>query len=204
MASKISLVKKNSLESFDSGIFPEEYYDIPGVCEYRDIESVKNYACDKLQIYRNQPVELYINGGMAIELLAALQAAAILEMEITVCHRDFDTGVYYQQPVTWRPGDCAVSASETLFALCNGRHVTAAKKFVFEKVPTERLFDFKWQEETAMQTLSPYRHKSIKIYLTGLKPLCISTLNVAYRLGISVIWLHYDCDREEYFSQRMD
>ena len=66
------------------------------------------------------------------------------------------------------------------------------------------MFDFSWQEEQAEKVLKTVKQKQVFVYLTGLTQMTLSVLNVAYRLGISVTFLHYDFDTEEYFQQRMD
>ncbi|MCD8023671.1 MAG: hypothetical protein LUF30_12105 [Lachnospiraceae bacterium] len=215
MGHKIALLRKYS-ENYELGIFPDEYFDIPGVEYYQDISSVYHFTYAQLQPYCENEVDLYVNGGMAIELLTVIQVSAVLDIRLTVYHRDSQSGDFYAQTVTWHPisqmrkklADADIqtqveSELEPELSLCGGRHFGMAKDVIFEQVSTERIFHFHWQEVCAERVLTPFSGKNVRIYLTGLKPLVISVLNVAGRLGIGVTWLHYDCDREEYFEQRM-
>ncbi len=59
-------------------------------------------------------------------------------------------------------------------------------------------------DQRAKEILRPYEGQKIKVYITGLSALMISVLNTAYELSLSVEFLHYDEDTEEYFTQDMD
>ena len=92
------------------------------------------------------------------------------------------------------------------FILCSGRHCVEDNQYptIFEIITVDKIFDFSWQEEQVEKVLKKVMKKQIFVYLTGLTQMILSVLNVAYRLGISIIFLHYDVDTEEYFPQNMD
>lgn len=56
----------------------------------------------------------------------------------------------------------------------------------------------------AREFLKVWRNKKIRIYLSGLTSAFVSVLNAASQENVSVVWLHYDYDTEDYFPQDMD
>ncbi|MCD7882604.1 MAG: hypothetical protein LUI87_02680 [Lachnospiraceae bacterium] len=207
MDARIALVCR-SYGEYDDSIFPDDYYRIPGVRCYQDVDAARRYAYERMLTYRGQTVELYVNGGMAVELLLALQAAVKLSIKVIVCHRDNSTHEFCRQQLIWKPvdpDDCGAGKEEgPSLSLCGERHFGMSDTAIFKNVPSECVLDFAWQEKCAREALTPYSHKKVSIAVTGLKPLLISVLNVACDLDIQITWLHYDSDREEYFAQPMD
>ncbi len=190
----------------DGYIFPEDYYDIPGVEDFQDLKAVKQYSLKKLERYRGEKVDVCLNGGMTVEILTMIQAAAELDIELTLCHYDREKENYAGQKVCWKPVHVRAEDEESpkTVVLCKGRHWSPAEKAVFDMIPAGRLFDFLWQEEQAGKFLREFRDRKLTIYLSGLTSAAVSVLNAARREWVSVTWLHYDYDKEDYFPQYMD
>lgn len=199
---KLALTERRRLEC-DAYIFPEEYYDIPGVEEFSDLEVVKSYVRKKLEPYAAQSAAIYLNGGLSIELLSCLQIAAELDMNIVVLHYDKNTNQYVPQEVTWKPVEAENCKEADYLTLCAGRHPKVTEEYIFAEVTEDQVLDFTWQAQQAEQVLSRCKDKHVVIYLTGLTSLYISVLNAAARLGIAITFLHYNYDTEEYFPQEM-
>lgn len=203
---RLALTEKRRIDC-DGYIFPAEYYDIPGLEDFQDLRSVKDMAFGKLKEYGGQHIDIYLNGGMSIEILAVIQAAAKLDIHIALWEYDCQEKIYVRQEIRWKPADhrgqTGREKGEAVF-LCQGRHWNPKQKSVFGLIPAEKIFDFKWQEQQAEEFLEEYRGGAIKIYLSGLTAACISVLNAAYKKDVSVTWLHYNYDMEEYFEQNME
>lgn len=199
---KIALTMLRRMEC-DGYIFPADYYEIPGVKKFTDIEYARAYAAEQLSSYAGETIDLYVNGGLSIELLVVLQEAARLEITLTAFHFDRGTGEYVPQPVNWHPvGEQEETAAPEL-TLCKGRHPGMPENVVFPPVAQEQIFDYAWQEEQAMSVLKAYAGGSAAVYLSGLTPLYLTVLNVAARLNISITFYHYNFDEENYFPQKM-
>lgn len=220
---KIALTEKRKTEC-DNSIFPKDYYDIPEVNEFQNIFAVRNYAYKVLESYAGQQVDVILNGGLSIEILCVIQVAAKLGISLCVLHYDREKDIYVSQKITWNfVSDNMIlneknrQAYEKIkkerkdsdierFILCLGRHCVEDNQYptIFEIITVDKIFDFSWQEEQVEKVLKKVMKKQIFVYLTGLTQMILSVLNVAYRLGISIIFLHYDVDTEEYFPQNMD
>lgn len=201
----LALTKMRRIEC-DGYIFPEDYYDIPGVNDFQDLKAVKEYSLKKLECFRGEKVDVCLNGGMTVEILAMIQAAAELKIELILWHYDREKEDYVDQKVNWKPVHVSDEDKEPVatVVLCKGRHWSQREKAIFDTIPAERIFDFKWQEEQADQCLRDFKGRRIAIYVSGLTSAAVSVLNAAWREQISVTWLHYDYDREDYFPQCMD
>lgn len=199
---KLSLTEKRKIENTFS-IFPEDYFDIEGLRSFDDIQAVKNHAFERLKLFRDRAADLYINGGMIIETLAAVQAAVRLGMDLHLFHWDREWGIYRMQTVRWKPGNIEGREPEEI-CLFEGRHFGMPEKSIFGKLPSEMMFDFEWQEEQARQVLLGSRQKMLELYVSGFTPACISVLNAAFDLQIGVTAMHYDNMAEEYFAQDME
>ncbi len=202
---RLALTERRRMDC-DGYLFPADYYEIPDVEEFQDIEAVRNHAFEKLKSYEKEPVDLYLNGGLSVEVLVAIQAAARLDIRLNMWHYDCEREIYFCQPLCWKPipGGNEKETTEEEIVLCQGRHWGAEKKSVFPEIPAEKLFDFQWQEKKAREFLKVWRNQKIRIYLSGLTSAFVSVLNAASQENVSIVWLHYDYDTEDYFPQDMD
>lgn len=195
----IGLTEKNSAD-YDSCIFPGDYYDIPNVEQYQDIEKVTYYAWQKVRKYKDCKVDLYVNGGLSVELLTALCVMEHLNIQNKIFHWDRLKNKYLPQEFLWHPVQ-KIGKPEKEIYLCRERHYGMEGESIFDTISEEQRFDFKWQEEQAESVLKEFKDNSLKIYVTGLKSLQISTMNAAYKCNIPITWMHYDYDTERYFAQ---
>ena len=199
---ELALTEKRKIRGLKS-IFPEDYFDIPGVESYQDIDAVKKYARERLKEYQGKSADIYVNGGMAIETLSVLQEAGKLDISMQLMHYDSKDEIYLAQKVNWKPKVQSGRMEREMLQLCQGRHVLQEKP-VFTSLLDVQRFDFSWQEEHAEKVLKLYKGKKLEIYLSGLTPVYVSVLNAAYKLDLPVTFLHFDNDTEEYFPQVMD
>lgn len=199
---KLALTEKRKINGMGS-IFPEDYFDIPGVEAYQDIDAVKRYAGNRLKNYEGKTADIYVNGGMAIETLSVIQAAGELGISLRFMHYDLKEEMYLPQKLDWKPRPYAGKRERELFQLCQGRH-NLREKPIFRNLSDEQIYDFQWQENHAEEVLKQCPGKELDIYLSGLTPVFISVLNAAYKLKLPVIFWHFDNDTEEYFPQAMD
>ena len=193
----------NGRGRYSSYIFPEDYYEIPGVNEFQDTQAARSWAVEKLTPYKGQKIDLYVTVGLLIELLAALSAAAELNIEVSAWHYDKFKKIYIPQNVQWKGTGHRFDDRED-YILCAGRHRGMKGTVIFEQVPDDKLFDFSWQKDHAKAVLSQVSGRTVYLYLSGLSSICISTLNAAYELGLPVVPLHYDYDSEEFFPQELE
>lgn len=200
---KIGLSQYRKIDC-DSYIFPSNIYEIEGIKRYSDLEAIQKFAINKLKLFKNEQIDIYLNTKLSTELLCVIQAAVKLGISVTIYHRDRVSGKYYPQELRWRPVKIEEEEKEKRWTLCRRRHIISEKNCIYEEVPEKRLFDFIWMDQRAKEMLSPYKGWKIEVYATGLSALMISVLNIAYELNISVNFLHYDEDEEEYFLQNMD
>lgn len=201
---RLALTEKRRMDVEDY-IFPEDYYNIPDLRGFQDIDAVTWHAEKKLSAYAGKCVELYLNGGMAIETLACVHAASRWNIHLNILHHDRERDLYVVQEIRWRPQVSSVDREpvETL-GLCRGRHAGLGKRMIFETIPDERIFDFAWLERKAAAALEGYCGRSVKVCVSGLSSAYLSALNVAADLGIRIVWLHYDFSTEDYFPQEID
>lgn len=201
---RVALTEKRRID-VESYIFPEDYYDIPDLKGFQDVEAVEKCAELKLAAYAGGFVDLYLNGGMAIETLACVQAAGRLHIHLNILHHDKIQDQYVAQEIRWRPRTVSMDQeSVEIFGLCRGRHAGLGKRMIYEAIPDERIFDYVWLEQRAAEALKAHRGRSVKVCISGLSSAYLSVLNVAADLGIRIIWLHYDYSTENYFLQQID
>lgn len=198
---KLALTEKRKMNC-DAYIFPEEYFDIPGVEEFSDLDAVVQHAAEALEPYENQDVELYVNGGLTSEVLAVIQAAADKNIKVRIMHYDRDRQEYRPQQVVWTKKKHREISKSVVLNLCEGRHIMPGES-IFGRIPSEKIMDFSWQEKFAEEYLSTYEDTELRIYLSGLSQLAVSTLNAAGALGLPVVFFHYNYDTEDYFPQNM-
>lgn len=198
----LALTEKRKI-SCDGYIYPADLFDIPEIEGYRDLKRIKEYAKEKLAAWSDCRCRVYVNGGLAVELLSLLQAAKELKIELELLHYDLCTGLYCSQELKWKPCDSSEKSDLPEMVLCEGRHCIKTAESIYKELPEDKILDFQWLEKEARKKLQPYQGKTVRIYLTGLSPLYCCVLNVASELGINVIFLHYDYDEEEYFEQPM-
>lgn len=203
----MALTNKRKIENAEF-IFPEQLEEIPGICGFQDIKAICRHAKAQMEPYREGEVDLIVNGGLTMEVLAVLQAAAMLHISLKLWHFNRATEAYIPQEVRWHPAHAHVDdhpkMEKVRFSLCKNRHPGLPENYIYEIIPDDRVTDFLWQEERAGEVLKAYANQQVEIYLTGLTSLSISVLNVAVPLGISVVFFHYDYDIEDYFPQYME
>lgn len=200
---QLALSEKRKMQC-ESYIFPENYFDISGVEEFGDFNAVKVYAVEKMSPYANQNVDIYVNSGMSVLALAALQAGISLNTHLRMLNYDCSRKIYLPQTVKWKPLMRKKEKEPFSIALCQRRHKGMPEEAIFEPLNDEQLFDYLWQEEEAKKKLASWSQGEIYVYLSGLTQLSVSVLNAAYSLGISVTFFHYDHDNEDYLPQKMD
>lgn len=187
----------------DSYIFPDDVFKIPELDEYSDVKTIEKFAYDKLMPYAGEDVSVYINGKLSTELLAVLKAADKLQINLTIGHRNNYDGQYMFQKVRWKSKDIKTNIDYE-YSLCEGRHYVPVEESIYTKIPENKIFDFEWMEVEAKAKLEKHANQCIALYITGLPSLYVSVLNVAHKLGISLICMHYDIDTDEYFPQYLD
>lgn len=185
-------------------IFPADYFEIPGLQGFEDLKAVDDYAIQKLQQFKGQTVDVYVNSGLTIESFAVLTAASNLRIRLRMFHYDNLQDNYVPQEVEWGEWPVEAKLSKEKFALCEKRHLGLPEQSIFEMIPKERLFDYAWQKEQAKLVLQRHAPCQADIYLTGLTALGISALNAAYCLKIPVTVYHYNHDTEDYFPQAIN
>ena len=200
----LSLSSKRKTQC-ENAIFPADYYDIPGLQGYEDLEAVRSCALYSLRPYEHEAVNIYVNAGLAIETLTAIQAAGMLNIDLILFQWNRKTGNYMEQKVLWKPGVGKSKNEETEdFSLCDKRHYGMKGTFLFPDILQDQLFDFDWQMEHVRRILVKYQGRAIRLYLSGFTPAYVSVLNVAYEFKIAVTAMHYNCDTENYFPQDME
>ena len=201
---RLALTEKRRM-NVEGYIFPEDYYDIPGLKNFQDTNAVMRYAERKLTVYAGEDVDLYLNGGMSIETLACVQAAGRLHIHLNILHHDKVRDQYVAQEIRWQPRTAFMDQEsvETL-GLCQGRHTGLGRKMIYQAIPNERIFDFIWLERKAAASLMEYRGRNVRVCISGLSSAYLSALNVSADLRIRIIWLHYDYSTEDYFPQEID
>ena len=85
--------------------------------------------------------------------------------------------------------------------LCAGRHEIPVENYIFSEIPTERIFDFAWQEGMARSILVDKEVDELVLYVTGLTVASFSVMNVCKELGVKLTLMHYNRDSGEYVSQ---
>ena len=202
---KLALTNRRKMD-VDGYIFPEDYYDIPELTGFQDVGAVERYAERKLSNHAGQEVDLYLNGGMSIEMLACVKASAKLAISLNVVHYDNLGDRYVVQPIRWRPQAVRSDrdrAPAEILGLCKRRHADLPGKKIFDTIPDELIFDFSWLDKKAKEVLGEYSGKNVAVYLSGLTSAYLSVLNVASDLGVGVTCFHYDYNTEDYFPQVM-
>jgi hypothetical protein len=189
----------------DSYIFPDDYYDIPNVSQFEDLPAARQYATLQMKPYRNQDVDIYVNAGLSMELLLALQVAVKLNMNLRIMYYNLNKQIYIPQNVIWKSSisNCEYNNIYETFVLCLGRH-NIDKPPLFKQISENEIFDFSLQENLAYSILSKCIGDNIQIYVTGLTQLMISTLNAAFKAQKKITFLHYNYDTEDYFPQIMN
>ena len=89
---RLALTERRRMDC-DGYLFPADYYEIPGVEEFQDVEAVRIHALEKLKSCEKKLVDLYLNGGLSIEVLAAIQAAARLDIRLNMWHYDCERNI---------------------------------------------------------------------------------------------------------------
>lgn len=200
----LSLSSKRKTQC-ENAIFPADYYDIPGLQGYEDLDAVRSCALSSLRQYENNAVNIYVNGGLAIETLTAIQVARMLNIDLNLFQWNRRTGEYLEQKVLWKPGVGMHKDEESEdFSLCDKRHYGMKGKFLYPDILQDQLFDFDWQMEHVKKILMQYQCGAIRLYLSGFTPAYVSVLNAAYEFKIAVVAMHYNCDTENYFPQDME
>ena len=63
---RLALTERRKMDC-DGYLFPADYYEIPGVEEFQNVEAVRNHAFEKLKSCEKGLVDLYLNGGLSVE-----------------------------------------------------------------------------------------------------------------------------------------
>ena len=137
----LTTMRKVACEKY---IFPDDYFDIPGIKDFEDLETVRTYVVGQMEEYAGENVEIYLNGGMAIEILSVLQAADKLNISMDILHYNKTEGIYIPQKVSWRSRKETDERECVMLDLCKGRHGNQGERAVFDMVPEEKLFDFEF------------------------------------------------------------
>lgn len=200
---QLTLSAKRKIPGLEA-VFPSDYFEIPELQNFEDLQAVSNYAILKLKQFRGQAIDVFVNAGLMMESFAILKAASVHHIQLRMFHYDSAHDCYVPQEVKWKDFSVEGKLTKKSFALCGNRHLGLPEQSVFETISNDRLFDYSWQEEHAKQILEKYAPCCVDIYLTGLTSLGISALNAAYSLGIPVTVYHYNYDTEAYFPQTMN
>lgn len=88
------------------------------------------------------------------------------------------------------------------FILVNNRHTHSdlnGLPALFNDVQSTQIFDFDLHKKILHKVLNNVN--SIKLYITGLTPLLISTINYCRLFGVTVILMHYNTETNSYVPQ---
>lgn len=77
---------------------PVDNYIFNDVVNPLDPTGLEEEAKSVLSVLDCSPIQLYVS-GLTVALIAALNAAKVLEIEVVLMHFDRDNGTYYEQPV---------------------------------------------------------------------------------------------------------
>lgn len=200
---KIALTKKNPIQC-DLYLYPSELYDIEGMEQYDDLKTLHSYAYKRLERYKGKEIGLYINGGLLIEILIAIQVMEELNCLVHVFHWNRETDMYTEQKIRQIEQSELIPSKEVVKrCLCSGRHFDLNIPPIFEKILKNQVMDFEWMQKEADFQLEQLKGKQLSLYMTGLTPAVISVWNAARKYFIPLEVFHYNIDTEEYFSQRL-
>lgn len=208
---KIGLTKKHWFESSEY-IFPSDVFMIGGMKTFDDFDAIYHYALKRMEAYQGTEMNLYVSGGLSSELLEVLRAAASLDIACNLYYFNKETYQYLKQPQTviWKPQEKTANMDNmecVSFWSVKRTYDNIFKDIpsIFEnEIPLDKLFDFRWMEDTAYQILSPYKGMQLKIYLHGLTQAYVSILNAATRLNMAVTMKIYDFNQDDYVDLDMD
>lgn len=186
----------------DFYLYPAQLYNIDGFEEYDDLDTLKRYTHKKLKHLYGREVNLYINGGLLIEILMVILVAEELEMKLHIFHHNRQNGIYCEQELKKRTKKSATNEVVER-SLCSGRHFELTADPIFHEIPVEKIMDFEWMQQIANEELEKLSGKKLKVYITGFTPAMISVWNAAQKYFIELEVLHYNKDTENYFAQKL-
>lgn len=196
----IRLSSKRKIEDIEEYIFPDDVYEIPGFLHFQDIDALNMYTMSRLKKYQNGMLQVYLNGGLTLEILSVIRCAKLLDISLKLMHRNAETNTFVEQKVRWEM--FPDQEKKVDLALCENRH-DGMPQAIFEEVGKEKIFDFAWQEQVIKNVLKDIKETELRIYVTGLTPLLVSVLNVAADQKIPVTCMHYDVSGGAYFPQKL-
>lgn len=92
--------------------------------------------------------------------------------------------------------------------LCEGRHnIPDVDTYLFGEIPADKVTDFQWMEDCAWSVLSELYKMgdlpdlAVDIYVTGLTPALIASLNVCRYMNLTPTLYHYDKSTGTYKPQ---
>lgn len=186
----------------DIYVFPADLFDISGLESYADVDSIERFVLETLSNVQDMEWNLYVNGGLAIMLLAVIHVAGKLGAHLNIKHYDRVKAEYVDHELRWQPVSNG-NRKKSCLTLCAARHYGIPEEVIFKEIPSERVMDFEWQEHIASDKLRRYADGHILVYITGLSQALISVLNVLSRYDIAITCMHYDYTSETYFPQSM-
>lgn len=91
------------------------------------------------------------------------------------------------------------------------RHVIGTLSFIFDDVPSDRIFDYRWQENIVREFISKNfekdangRHtKFLNLYCTGLQTVLASIMKVCHEEQLNLTLNHWDSVEKEYVPQKL-
>lgn len=89
-----------------------------------------------------------------------------------------------------------------VIGLIEGRHkIETVENYIFNEVPVDKIFDFKWQTEIINLKLKNAR--IIHLYVTGLTVCLVSVINYCKQENKKITLWHYNRDTGEYIRQNV-
>lgn len=92
--------------------------------------------------------------------------------------------------------------------LCEGRHnIPDVDTYLFGEIPADKVTDFQWMEDCAVGVLGELvkmgdiPDRCVDIYVTGLTPALIASLNACRQIGLCPTLYHYDRSTGGYVPQ---
>lgn len=193
-----------------------------------DVKLLEIYFGRKLSIYANKTVEFYVTRNTTdFSLIAVLNCLIKYHCNARIYFWnekkkeyqgiDFETNMNvkndnntYIPYVLLHRHDVGIS-EEMSSALEQKNIVYKGGAFSEDRIPSEYMFDFEMLTQMARASLQEARDKlekcggnTVKIYMCGLKQLTVIAINEAHRLGLHVICMHWNKDREQYFLQDVE
>lgn len=188
-----------------SYIYPSDIYKIEGLEGYEDLERLYQFTEEKMSSYGDSYIEVYLNGGLLIEILAVLVVSQKLDINIHLFHWNRKEGFFLEQPIEYRRTNIVKDAPTSIveMGLCANRHSFDELKYIYEAIEENYIFDFRWLEEQAEKKIRTITGNKLRLYATGLTTALLSVVNVCIRNHICIEVMHFNMESERYFSQEI-